>query len=50
MFSREDFKVDSIGDFVSFLLVIPFLVLVGPFLAAVWTLGFVENLVGWLDT
>lgn len=50
MFSREDFKIDSFSDFLSFLLILPFIAFVMPFLGAVWTLGFFEDLIGWLDT
>jgi hypothetical protein len=50
MFEKEDFSVESWPDFFSFLLVTPFLVFVLPFVGAVWTLGFVEDLCGWLDT
>ena len=50
IFSRDDFRVDSVPEFLSFLVVLPFVVLVFPFLAAVYTLGFVLDLVGWLDT
>ena len=50
MFLRSDLKVESFSEITSLILMIPFLVLVMPFLGAVWTLGFFEDLVGWLDT
>ena len=50
MFTREDFEIDSWGNFFSFLLVAPFVGLVLPFLLAVYTLGFFLDLSGWLDT
>ena len=50
MFSRDDFKVDSIRDLCSFLLILPFVGLVFPFLGAVYTLGFLMDVVGWVDT
>lgn len=50
IFSRDDFRIDSYGEFFSFLLVLPFVGLIFPFLAAVYALGFVMDVVGWLDT
>ncbi|MBP6217924.1 MAG: hypothetical protein KA436_05010 [Oligoflexales bacterium] len=50
MFSKEDFKVDSVGEFVPFLLIVPFVALIAPFLLASYTLGFFEDMVGWLET
>lgn len=50
IFSREDFKIDSLPDFFSFLLVLPFVGLVFPFLGAAYTLGFIMDLTGWLDS
>ena len=50
MFSREDFRVDSWSEFFAFLIVLPFVGLVFPFLAAAYTLGFFLDLFGWIDT
>ena len=50
IFSRDDLRVDSIGELASFALVLPFFVLVLPFLLAGYTLMFCMDLVGWLDT
>ena len=50
IFSREDFKIDSIPDFLSFLLILPFVGLIFPFLGAAYTLGFIMDITGWLDT
>ncbi len=50
MFSTEDFKIDDMGEFLQFLLVLPFIGLVAPFLIASYTLGFVTDAIGWLDT
>ncbi len=50
MFSKEDFKIESVPDLLSFMIILPFVGLVFPFLAAVYTLGFFEDVVGWLDT
>lgn len=50
MFSREDLKIDSMSEFFSFLVVLPFVGLVMPFLGAAYTLGFLMDVTGWLDT
>lgn len=49
MFSSEDFRIESLGDFVMFLPVFIFIALVAPFLFAAYQLGFVMDKVGWLD-
>jgi len=48
MFSREDFRIDSVSDVLHFLPIILFLGLVAPFLIAAYTLGFVMDVTGWL--
>ena len=50
IFSKEDFKIDSMPEFISFLLITPFVALILPFLGAAYTLGFLMDVVGWLDT
>ncbi len=50
LFSREDLRVDSWSDFFGFMLVLPFVGLVFPFLAAAYTLGFFLDQIGWLDS
>ena len=50
LFSREDLQVESWSDFLAFMLILPFIGLVFPFLAAVYTLGFFLDKTGWLDT
>lgn len=50
MFSKDDFKIDSFADLMSFLLVIPFVGLVLPFLLAAYTLGWFMDMVGWMET
>jgi hypothetical protein len=50
IFRRDDLEVESLGDLVSFLVVAPFVFLVLPFLLAAYTLGFLMDQVGWLDT
>lgn len=49
MFSRDDFEIESYGEFFSYLVVLPFVAFVFPFLGAAYTLGFVMEAVGWLD-
>jgi hypothetical protein len=50
MFSKEDLEIGSVSELVSFLLILPFVGLVAPFLGAAYTLGFLADMVGWLDT
>ena len=50
LWTAEDFKVESTGDFLSFMVVAPFVGLVFPFLAGAWTLGFFMDKLGWLET
>ena len=50
MFSKEDFQIDSFSEFFSFLLILPFIGLVLPFLVAVYTIGFFADITGWLET
>ncbi|MFW7378852.1 MAG: hypothetical protein ACOH5I_08600 [Oligoflexus sp.] len=49
MYSSEDFRIDSVADFLMFLPIVIFLGLVAPFLIGAYTLGFVMEQVGWLD-
>jgi hypothetical protein len=50
MFSKNDFKVDSFSNLLSFMLVLPFVGLVLPFLLAAYTLGWCMDMVGWMET
>jgi len=50
MFSLEDLKVDSVEELLLFLPILPFVGLVAPFVLAAYGLGFVMDLVGWLET
>ena len=50
MFTKEDFKVESTSELLSFSLIMPFVGLVAPFLIAAYTLGFIQDLIGWLDS
>lgn len=49
MFSREDLQIESFSDFIAFMLVMPFVGLVLPFLLAAYTLGWFMDMVGWMD-
>lgn len=50
IFSKEDFKVSSWGEFFPFMLVLPFVGLIAPFLLAAYGLGLVMDITGWIDT
>jgi hypothetical protein len=50
MFSKDDFKVESVRDLIEFLPILIFLALVAPFLIAAYTLGFLMDITGWLKT
>ncbi len=45
-----DLKIESFSDLMGFLVVLPFVALVMPFLGAAYTLGFLMDITGWLDT
>lgn len=49
MFSRDDFKIHSVQEFVEFLPIVVFLGLVAPFLIGAYTIGFVMDVTGWLN-
>jgi hypothetical protein len=50
MFGREDFKIHDAEDFAEFSLIFIFIALVAPLIIAAYTLGFVLDKTGWLDT
>ena len=50
MFTREDFQIDSVEDLLQFVPIAIFMGLVAPFLIAAYTLGFVMDVTGWLQT
>jgi len=50
MFTRDDFRIDSIQDFLEFLPIVLFIGLVGPFLIGAYTVGFFMNVTGWLKS
>ncbi len=49
MFSVDDLQIESASDFIEFLPIFIFVAFVGPFLLVAYTVGFVSDLVGWLD-
>ena len=49
MYTKEDLKIDSVGDFIKFAPIFIFVALVAPFVIGAYSLGFVMNKVGWLD-
>lgn len=49
MFSSEDLRVESVGDFIVFLPVFIFVALVAPFLFTAYQIGFVLDRLGWMD-
>jgi len=50
LFSREDFKIESIEDLIEFAPILVFVGFVAPFLIAAYTLGFFMDITGWLKT
>lgn len=50
MFSLEDFKVESFEELIQFLPIAPFVGLVAPFLVAAYTLGFIMDVTGIIET
>ncbi len=50
IFKRDDLKIDSMGEFIPFMLIMPFVLLITPFLIAAYTLGLCMKLTGWIDT
>ena len=50
MFSREDFQIESVQEFVEFLPIVVFLGLVAPFLIAAYTVGFLMDITGWIKS
>ncbi len=49
MFTREDLTIETIPELFRFLPILIFCALCAPFFFAVYTLGFVSDVVGWLD-
>jgi hypothetical protein len=50
LFSKEDFKITDVDDFVEFLPIFVFIALIAPLVIAAYTLGFVLDQTGWLET
>lgn len=50
MFSKEDFVIDNPKDLISFLIILPFVGLVAPFLIAAYKVGLLQDITGWLDS
>lgn len=50
MFSLDDLRIESVEDLVHFLPIVLFIGLVAPFLIAAYTVGFVMDVTGWLQT
>lgn len=49
MFTKEDFELPEDNDFFEFLLIIPFILFIGPFVGAAYKLGFLQNVLGGMD-
>ena len=49
MFSPEDLSIETIPELFRFMPILIFCGLCGPFLITVYTIGFVSDLIGWLD-
>ncbi len=50
IFSKEDFKIESVEDLVEFLPILIFVALVAPFVVAAYKVGFVMDQLGWLKS
>jgi hypothetical protein len=50
MFSKEDFKIDNVEEFVEFLPIFVFIALIAPLVFAAYGLGFILDQTGWLET
>jgi hypothetical protein len=50
MFSKDDFKITNPEEFAEFLPVFVFIALIAPLVIAAYTLGFLLDQTGWLDT
>ena len=49
MFSSDDFRIDSVSEFIMFLPILIFVGLIAPFVIGAYHLGFVMDKLGWLD-
>ncbi len=50
IFSKEDFKVESLEDLIEFAPILIFVGLVAPFVLAAYKVGFIMDQLGWLKT
>lgn len=50
MFTKKDFEIEDFSDLAAFLIILPFIGLIAPFLIAAYKVGFVQDVTGWLDT
>ena len=50
LFGKEDFKITNPEEFAEFLPVFVFIALIAPLVIAAYSLGFVLDQTGWLDT
>ena len=50
LFSKKDFDIGKPEDFVEFLPILIFCALIAPLVIAAYTLGFVLDKTGWLET
>lgn len=50
LFSKDDFNIGSPQDFLEFLPIFIFIALIAPLIVAAYTVGFVLDKTGWLDT
>lgn len=49
MYTSEDLRIESAADFVEFLPIFIFVAFVSPFLLVAYTVGYISDMVGWLD-
>ncbi len=49
MFTSEDLRITSVVDFLEFLPIFIFVAFVSPFLLVAYSVGFISDMVGWLD-
>ncbi len=50
LFTKDDFNIGQPEDFAEFAPIFLFIALVAPLIIAAYTLGFVLDQTGWLDT
>jgi hypothetical protein len=50
MFSKEDFEIGNVDEFVEFLPIFIFIALIAPLVIVAYKLGFIFDISGWLDT